>query len=1041
MIRFQLLGSIDLGDESGRELRAVLAQPKRLALLAYLAAAFPRGPQRRDTLLGMFWPELDQEHARNALSKAIHFLRRSLGEAAVVSRSADELALDDAAVWTDVRAFGAAVDGDRLEEALELYRGDLLPSFFVPEAPGFEEWLERERARLRSRAAAAARLLAERHEAGRHLTLAAASARRAVQLSNGDERPLRRLIELLDRLGDRAGAVRAYEDFARKLAAELEVEPAPETVALIQRIRAAPGSPPFPILEPSPAPNTTQPPITRLANAVAHRYKIERQLGAGAMAVVALAHDLRHHRRVAIKILRPELSSLMGPERFLREIDISASLMHPHILPLHDSGEADGLLYYVMPYVEGESLRGRLEREHRLSVGDALQIGREVADALAYAHHRGFIHRDIKPENILLGGGHALVADFGIARAVGFAGGEQLTTKGLGTGTPAYMSPEQITGENPVDERTDIYALGCVLYEMLSGGPPFGGTTPEETIALRLSQPPRRLSEVRKDIPPELDLAIGKALARNPSDRFTRASELAGALATTTDAAPLRAMKRWRRWATWGVPAAGVAAVTALLLINGIGLDGLSLTRVNPVASVAVLPIDNLSGDSARAFLADGLTADLIDELSRVEGLRLPSSASVARYRGRRPEPAQVAREFGVGAIVTGSMREVAGRPRVALQLVNGSDGFVRWSGVYDPRDPGADADIAWVLAESLRTQLLPRSRTLSRLGTTRDAEAYQLFLKGRALVKQVRRTSVRQGVQALEQAIARDSSFAAAWAALPEGYALLLQLGGMSPLEAQVLTRRAIERALALDSLNGEAYTKRAQARFMSEWDYAGADRDYRHGIELTPGSSLAHMLYGQFLMVRGATDSAHAVMRRALALDPESPWVIANQAMTLLGVGRAKEALAETQRAIRNDSTNWVPYHLRAWSYLALGKPDSTLADLERALRVHGDTAPFLLGPIGSLYAGQGRRQEARDILASLERLEHSAVFVAEVRLALGDRVGAVVALEQSARDREQFLSTQLGWGKFEALAGEPRYEAVLDRVGVTWIRERRA
>jgi Flp pilus assembly protein TadD len=390
--------------------------------------------------------------------------------------------------------------------------------------------------------------------------------------------------------------------------------------------------------------------------------------------------------------------------------------------------------------------------------------------------------------------------------------------------------------------------------------------------------------------------------------------------------------------------------------------------------------------------------------------------------------------------VVTGNVREVAGRPRVALQLVNADNGFVRWSGVYDPRDPGADADIAWVLAESLRTQLRPGSRTPTRLGATRDAEAYQLFLKGRALVKQVGRASVRQGVQALEQAIARDSSFAAAWAALPEGYALLLQLGGMSPLEAQVLQRRAIERALALDSLNGEAYSKRAQLRFISDWDYASADRDFRRGIELTPGSSLAHMLYAQFLIVRGLTDSAHAVMRRALALDPQSPWVIANQAMTLLGVGKAKEALAETQRAIRSDSTNWVPYHLRAWSYLALGRPDSTLADLERALRVHQDTAPFLLGPIGNLYAMQGRRQDARNVLARLERLEHSAVFVAEVRLALGDRVGAVAALEQSARDREQFLSTKLGFGNFEALAGEPRYEAVLDRVGVTWTRERR-
>jgi len=239
MIRLQLLGSLDLRDEDGRELRAVLAQPKRLALLAYLAAASPFGPHRRDTLLGIFWPGLDQEHARNALSKAIHFLRRALGERAIASRTAEELAVAPEVVWTDVRAFAEALDAGRTDEALELYRGDLLPSFFVSEAPGFEEWLEGERARFRVRAAAAARILAERHEARRHLTLAVACARRAVDLSGGDERPLRRLIELLDRAGDRAGAVRAYEDFVRKLATELEVEPAPETVALIERIRSS----------------------------------------------------------------------------------------------------------------------------------------------------------------------------------------------------------------------------------------------------------------------------------------------------------------------------------------------------------------------------------------------------------------------------------------------------------------------------------------------------------------------------------------------------------------------------------------------------------------------------------------------------------------------------------------------------------------------------------------------------------------------------------------------------------------------------------
>jgi eukaryotic-like serine/threonine-protein kinase len=1040
MIRLQLLGSIDLRDERGAELRSVLAQPKRLALLAYLAAASPPGPQRRDTLLGLFWPELDDEHARNALSKAVHFLRRSLGEDAIVSRSSEELALDSTVVWADVRAFGTALEEGRVDEALEFYQGDLLPSFFIQEAAGFEEWLERERARLRSLAAAAARLLAERHEAGRHLTLAVASARRAVELSNGDERQLRRLVELLDRLGDRAGALRAYEDFARKLASELEIDPDPETVALIDRVRATPPRPAAPRLE-QVASIPSESAINRLSKAVASRYKIERQLGAGAMAVVALAHDLRHHRRVAIKILRPELSSLMGPERFLREIDIAASLMHPHILPLHDSGEADGLLYYVMPYVEGESLRGRLDRERRLPLDDALQIGREVADALGYAHHRGFIHRDIKPENILLGGGHALVADFGIARALDSVGA-QLSTKGLGTGTPAYMSPEQVTGENPVDERTDIYALGCVLHEMLSGEPPFIGVTPEEILAHRLGHSPRRLSSVRKDIVPELDLTIGKALARNPSDRFRKASELGEALsASEPNRLPARSTRyRLKRWAAVTVPAAVTVAVLALLLADDVDLGARTATVSETTSSVAVLPIDNLSGDPTKAYLADGLTAELIDKLFRLEGLRIPSSGTVARYRGGRLDPVQVGRELGVNAVVTGSVSQVSGKPRVALQLVNAADGFVRWSGVYDQGDPTVEADIASVLAESLRVQLRLTGIVQTR-SSTRDTAAYRLYLQGRHLVNQVGRESVREGLGALEQAIARDSGFADAWAALPVAYGLLGQLGGLTPAESQLLQRRAVERAISLDSLSGEAYSARAHVRVQYEWDYPGADRDYRRALQLTPGSALNHMRYSQFLGVVGLDDSSLAVMRRGLALDPTASWLIANHSYALLKVGRAREALAEAERALRVDSTQWVAYHLRAWAYKQLGQPDRTLADLKQALQIVGDTVPFLLGPIGEQLALLGHRAEAETVLARLERLDAAEdAWISRVRLALGDRTGALDALERSARNREGWLSEMLASGNVDALRGEPRYEAVLRRVGITKVRTRK-
>ena len=268
-----------------------------------------------------------------------------------------------------------------------------------------------------------------------------------------------------------------------------------------------------------------------LTDALRDRYAIERELGRGGMATVYLAEDLRHHRQVAIKVLRPELAATLGPERFLREIQIAARLRHPHIVPLYDSGEADGLLYYVMPYVEGESLRDRLRRERQLPVNEALGIAREVADALAHAHERELIHRDIKPENILLEGGHALVADFGIARAVGSAATKDLTTAtGLAIGTPAYMSPEQALGDTAVDARSDVYALGCVLYEMLAGEPPYTGPTPQAIMARRLSEPVRSLRTVRDTVPEQLEQAVMRALARVPADRFPSVTAFRDAL-------------------------------------------------------------------------------------------------------------------------------------------------------------------------------------------------------------------------------------------------------------------------------------------------------------------------------------------------------------------------------------------------------------------------------------------------------------------------------------------------------------------------------
>ncbi|MFN2636974.1 MAG: protein kinase [Gemmatimonadaceae bacterium] len=572
VIEFRTLGGLDLRSADGRQLHSLLAQPKRVALLAYLCIANPRGFHRRDALLGLFWPDADDTHARTSLRNALHVLRRTLGDNVLLSHGDEEVAVDFGALRCDILAFEELSSAGRVEEALELYRGDLLAGFFVDQVPAFERWVESERARLRTTAARAARIAAEQREAERNLTGAIAWARRAVELTDTDERSVRRLIELLARVGDRAGALQAYDNFARHLHAEFDAEPSAETQDLFKLLRAhGSGGPKVSAVQPVSKVDATPVPESLPG------YFIERELGRGGMATVFLGRDRRHDRSVAIKILRRDIAAMLGTDRFLAEIAIVASLQHPHILPLLDSGQSNGLPYYVMPHTDGETLRTRLQRERTLGVEEAIQITCEVADALAYAHAHGIVHRDIKPENIVLENGHALVTDFGIARALSKGDSQRLTQAGITLGTAAYMSPEQAEGGEEVDGRADVYALGCVLYEMLAGDPPFQGSTAQAILARKATVPAPPLRAVRETVSPMLERSILKALSRVRADRFKTVQEFARSLETVK---PVTAflMSRTAGKALFAVGAVIIIAGSAIVLSRG-KLDGIKGSR------------------------------------------------------------------------------------------------------------------------------------------------------------------------------------------------------------------------------------------------------------------------------------------------------------------------------------------------------------------------------------------------------------------------------------------------------------------------------
>jgi serine/threonine-protein kinase len=515
MFRLGTFGGLVLTDAAGD---VVMPQRRRLAFLALLAAAGERGLSR-DKMLGYLWAESSSENARHALEQLLYSMRKQVSD--LLFQGTDPLRLDTRAVHADVVDFARAIAAKDPAGAVTLYRGPFLDGFYLAGAPEFERWAEAERARLEAEHAEALRkLAAEAHALGRR-TVEIDLRRRLASADPLGERAAIALVKALVEAGDWAGALRHAREYEARLREELPGAQVTDLMELVRRMGGERQSRP-----------TTVP--ARAAEGD-DRYVIEREVGRGSMATVYLARDRKHNREVALKVLKPEVGAGSDRRRFQREIGILARLHHPHILQLYDSGVltlSDGRegLFYVMPHVGGETLRRKLEREGALSVGDAVHIASEVADALAYAHAQGVIHRDIRPENILLESGHALVADFGIARALLASAGEQISGTGVVLGQPSYMSPEQARGASDLDTSSDIYSLACMLYEMLAGVPPFTGATSVAVLARQVADPPPPLRSTCPAIPDRVERAVLRALATRPADRFRTAAEFAAAL-------------------------------------------------------------------------------------------------------------------------------------------------------------------------------------------------------------------------------------------------------------------------------------------------------------------------------------------------------------------------------------------------------------------------------------------------------------------------------------------------------------------------------
>ncbi len=725
--------------------------------------------------------------------------------------------------------------------------------------------------------------------------------------------------------------------------------------------------------------------IDRLKTALSDRYVIERELGAGGMATVYLAEDLKLHRKVALKVLRPELAAVLGPERFLREIEIAARLLHPHILALHDSGEADGFLYYVMPFVEGESLRDRLNREKQLPLDDALQFAREVADALSYAHSHDVIHRDIKPENILLEAGHAVIADFGIARAVTAAGGERLTETGVSIGTPHYMSPEQAAGSKELDGRSDVYSLGCVLYEMLGGSPPFQGSTVESIVHQHITVEAPPITNLRPAVPAEIAGTIARALAKAPADRFSPAAQFAEAL-TTPQAAP-----RPVETPPATVPASvrgkrNVIAYAAIAILATIGAVTVISRTVRPPESataaetpkLAVLPFDNL-GSSEDAYFADGITGEITSRIAEISGLRVISRQSAIQYRGSTQTLQERGAELGVDYVLEGNIRTdripgSSGQIRVTPTLIRVSDDAQLWTSRYTadlvPGEIfGVQEQIANQVAQALDVTLLEPERRRLAARPTDNQEAYDYFLRG----NDYRRRSYEEqdfqiAIRMYQQAVDLDPDFALGYAALSEVHSAMWWWFHDRTQERLAMAQAAVEKALTLDPDLPEAHVALGWYHYRGYLEYDRALAEFAIAQKSQPNNP---RLWGGIAAIQrrqGKMVQALATYVKASELDPRSASLAVNLAMTYALLRNPVEAARHLDRSI-SFSPDWSGcYSCKARSvHLRLeGNTEKARAVLEEARSVGLAEDPAIAYTWILVDILDGDYQEALDRLA---------------------------------------------------------------------------
>ena len=769
---------------------------------------------------------------------------------------------------------------------------------------------------------------------------------------------------------------------------------------------------------------------TRL-DAALDQYRIESQVGEGGAAVVFLAEDSKHQRQVALKVMKPDVGASLGSKRFLREIDIAAKLSHPHIVPLYDSGEVEGLHYIVMPYVEGESLRERLKEDGSLPLDEAVRITGEIAGALDYAHARGLIHRDIKPENILFQSGHAAVTDFGIARGMGEGRDTRLTETGVAVGTVAYMSPEQASGETDLDARTDVYALGCVLYEMLEGGTPFAGHTPQAILAKKVTGV---LPEFSTDtsVPGTVAAVVRKALAAEPDSRYATPADFAESLETATTVEAIEGHAARRRSARRHRVLGAVAGIVLL------GFGGVWITKFlsgPAIERVAVLHLTNAMNDPAQDFFVEGVHADLIKELSRA-GLGVITPTSVLQYRNSDRPVNEIARDLGVDAIIEGSASLAGNNISLDLRMTDGVTDEIVWFDAFEAEM----RDVLSVYGEVTRA-------IASAAGIDMNAEAQAALANPRQVSPEVQKAlwqarfhrsklseeGLSLALDYFQLVLSRDPGNAEAFAGIAVTWGSRAQMGFVSQAEAAVPGREALARAIEIDSTMAEVQHRLASTRTWTEWDWAAAESSFRRSIDADPTNSGARASYSHLLQYLGLYEEAAAQIELAVQQDPFNAQVQTFYAMGL-NHRHEYEAAEDVLNTVLSRSPDYrMALTTRRTTLHLMGRHEEAL----EMWKVTNARDPEALEALDRGYEEGGYSGALRS-MAEMLVARSDTTFVTPWQIATaytraGDSELALDYLELAYEAHDSNMPYLSVDPIFDALRDEPRFRRLIQRLGL--------